>query len=263
MNYRGFEIKKSQHGYVIDFVMPDKLYDEYFARLYCRGSLNDIADGEPHIDWNIIKTEYSSDNIVAPMQVHKTEIIDCIAENSLPHRDEADGVFIDLFSTALASLRFADCTPVVIAGIGEKSFMCALHSGFKGTLLNICSKAVSLAMHRTNCSAENIFAWIGPAIGYECYSRKKEDPVTREAVKIFDKSNYLERGDYYYFDIKNEIKYRLNLCGLLPDRIYTFDACTYCKNEYFYSYRAGEKKKRNFLLCGLKKFDKTCENIIG
>ena len=143
---------------------------------------------------------------------------------------------------------------MVIAGAAERPWMAALHSGFKGTLQNIASAAVRLALakHPGQRPGE-IWAWIGPAIGGECYSRRREDPTTELALENFAPENVSESGEGFNFDIKGQIVRQLIEIGLKYDKIYMYDCCTCCRNDYFYSYRAGDEKKRIFLLAGSAK----------
>ena len=53
-----------------------------------------------------------------------------------------------------------------------------------------------------------------------------------------------------FFDIGGEIRRQLAACGVPDENIFDFGGCTRCENEIFYSYRAGDEEKRNFLLAG-------------
>ncbi|MBQ7594422.1 MAG: polyphenol oxidase family protein [Synergistaceae bacterium] len=85
---------------------------------------------------------------VMPHQVHGKNIIlvndETFTKYSLPERPEADGILLTT-SKAEASLRFADCAPVLIWG---KSFAMLLHSGYKGTVLNISGYGVELVREK-------------------------------------------------------------------------------------------------------------------
>lgn len=254
MCFKGFKTDKGMSGIIIEMEMPSALEGVFFARLYARGAAGDAANGDPEAAWRALAGAYEGRSLVAPRQVHGVKIIEASEEEILPQRTEADGVFIAAEARPLASLRFADCTPVVIAGMAERPWMALLHSGFKGTVQNIAAAAVNLALKRhPRQRPEEIWAWIGPAIGRECYSRMKEDPTTALARKSFAAKNISEGKDVYNFDIKGQINSQLIESGLVYDRIFTYDCCTCCRHDYFYSYRAGDEKRRMFLLAGSAK----------
>ena len=244
----GFLLGRTERGVELEFVMPSALAGKFFARLYARGPLNDEAEGDPARVWNALAPEYGGRPLVAPHQVHGVKIIKASESEALPARSEADGVFIGAACRALASLRFADCTPVVIACAADEPWMAVLHSGFKGTLLNISSEALSRFGRK--CDARRTWAWIGPRIGSCCYSRREEDPVTQVALAKFSPEHAEARDGLVFFDIGGEIRRQLASCGVPEENIFDFGGCTRCESGLFYSYRSGDEEKRNFLLAG-------------
>lgn len=246
--YEGFRLSRTARGVELEFVMPRELEGKFFARLYARGPLNDEALGDPARVWAALSAEYGGRTLAAPHQVHGVNIIEASEREALPSRSEADGIFIGAGCRALASLCFADCTPVVIAGAGGEPWMMILHSGFKGTLLNI--SAAALERFGGGRAGGKIWAWIGPRIGACCYSRRADDPVTREALAKFLPECAEEKDGFVFFDIGGEIRRQLSARGVPEENIFDFGGCTRCENEIFYSYRAGDEEKRNFLLAG-------------
>ncbi|MCF0248216.1 MAG: polyphenol oxidase family protein, partial [Synergistes sp.] len=122
------------------------------------------------------------------------------------------------------------------------------------TLQNFAGAAIDYARKKhPDQKPGNIFAWIGPAIGRECYSRKNDDPTTALALKNFAPQNVSAGDALSFFDLKGEIAYRLSESGVERDKIFVYDCCTHCRNDLFYSYRAGDDKKRIFLLAGSAK----------
>ena len=254
MNFPSFKVTDEDRGVVIDLEMPQQLRRYFFARLYAKGKMNDEAAGDPEKVWRVLAEEYGNVPLVAPLQVHGTNIITADKNNSLPLRPEADGVLLTELSSAFASLRFADCVPVVTAGIAEEPWLYLLHSGFKGTLQNIAAAALSNARQRFGHFDKNrIWAWICPGIGAECYSRRKDDPSAVKASNLFSAESVFEEEEYFRFDLKKEIASQILAFGVPAENIYTFDCCTSCRRDLFYSYRAGDAEKRIFLLAGMPK----------
>ncbi|MCE5201416.1 MAG: polyphenol oxidase family protein [Synergistaceae bacterium] len=251
MEFEGFNSYNKNGQFVIDLVLPDEIRDVFFASLYGRGWINDAAEGDPLKVWDFMSHNFNNVNLVAPHQVHGTDIIPAERRYSIPLRPEADGVFLNGSSDCFASLRFADCVPAVIAGITPEPWMLLLHSGFSGTVKNIISSGISAVIkHFDTNPAGRMWAWIGPCICKKCYSRRKEDPNTARAVESFSVSNTFESSGLVHFDIQNQIRDQLIESNIAKDSIYMYKSCTLCNRDIFYSYRGGDEKNRIFLLAG-------------
>ncbi len=227
--------------------MPDELKNIFFARLYGRCRINDEADGDPLRVWDFMSHKFNNALLTAPHQVHGTTVITADNNHSLPLREDADGVFIGSHSKCCGSLRFADCTPVVIAGTKPSPWMLLLHSGFVGTMKNISGKALAEV---TGNKDGKVWAWIGPGMSFANYSRNKDDNRTKEALSIFAHKNVAERDGLIYFDVQGQIEHQLEEAEVISRNIFRYYACTFENSDVFYSYRSGDVKKRIFLIGG-------------
>ena len=252
MNYPGFRQTDANSQYIIEVVFPAELNKLLFARFYGRGPVCGGKEGEPDQIWEDLSYNYHTMPLVAPRQVHGTAIIPACKEHRLPLRESADGVFISPASDCLASLRFADCTPVVIAGCEPEPWMVLLHSGFVGTMKNIAEAGLAYARGRYGAvCGDKVWAWLGPGICGKCYCRSiGGDEVTKAAMKLFAPENMNVLGDRCFFDIHGQIKKQLHDSGLSRGHIYDYGCCTKCGGEPLYSYRGGDLKDRIFLLAG-------------
>ena len=205
------------------------------ADFFMKGNTLDISDSLPHIK---------------PSQVHGKKILvvdaESLPEISLPSRPEADGVLLTI-PNVQASLRFADCTPVMIWG---RSWVMILHSGYKGTVLNISREGLRIAREIYGDVSDS-FAWIGPCIGRE-YFRKSGDDWTARGIEAFHKENYDIEGGNVYFDLAGEIRCQLLDEGLSEGNI-TLSGIDTLKDERCYSYRRGDIHERMTLLVSMKK----------
>lgn len=252
MEHRGFETYADADGNRVRFSMPPKLCNIFDVELFCRSNVNDAAEGDPAIVWKQMSSRYSNAELVAPHQVHGTDILYAHKENAIPLRPEADGIYFDANSPCMGSLRFADCTPVVIGSWLPKPWLFILHSGFVGTLRNISSASFAfLKKIHTVFDFSAVYAWIGPSICSSCYSRNLNDTKTQEAISSFSMYNIRLEGDSAYINIRGEIRSQLRNLGVSADNIYEYDECTLCGNDKFYSYRAGDKNRRLFLIAGV------------
>lgn len=252
--YEGFRLVKEHCGTAVEFIMPQELAGFFFAKLYVRCPVNDAAEGDPAEVWKKLSPLYGGRPLIAPRQVHGTTVLSACVGLCLPERPEADGLLSEYDTLPLLSLRFADCAPVVLCGAGRAPWLAVIHSGLKGTMKNISNDALCAVFKRhPEQRCENIWAWIGPSIGNNCYSRRKNDSVTASALRTFSQGNYTERSGLFYFDIKGEIFRQLAEAGLPENNIYVYGGCTCCNKDIFYSYRGGDLEKRNFLLAGTVK----------
>jgi len=251
MEFKGFEYINENGQKELRLIMPEELKPYFKVLIYCRGKIMDISEGNPEKIWSAMSSNYNNIQLVAPHQVHGTKVIPSTSSYALPLRPKADGVLITSSSNSMASLRFADCAPVVLASVYPEPWMLLLHSGFVGTMKNIAGKSLAeLSEKGPALKSERIWAWIGPCICKDCYSRKIDDPSTQNALEVFSPENCCEKNEMVYFDIRGEIKRELMRSGMPCDNIYEVDDCTCSSSDFYYSYRAGDERARIFLLGG-------------
>ena len=182
---------------------------------------------------------------VVPSQVHDKNIIHVRDDNFtryiLPERPKADGVLLTT-SKVQASLRFADCAPVLLWGNG---WAMILHSGYKGTVLNISGTGLELID-----DVKNTFAWIGPCIGRKIYCRRINEEWTQKGLDSFHSANYDEKDEVIYFDLAGEIKSQLLDVGLDETHIILSGIDTFTDSRC-YSYRRGDIHERMTLTINL------------
>ena len=187
---------------------------------------------------------------VMPSQVHGKNILAVddsnIADCSLPFRPEADGVILTV-PDVKASLRFADCAPVMI---WDSSWVMILHSGYKGTVLNISAEGLRIAREIYGEISDSC-AWIGPCIGRE-YFRKSKDEWTLRGINSFHRENFSVDGGNVYFDLAGEILSQLLDSGLKRENI-TLSGINTLKDSRCYSYRCGDIHERMTLQARIKK----------
>ncbi len=183
--------------------------------------------------------------LVEPKQVHENRIliVDELTVNkyALPQCPEADGIFLRT-RNAEASLRFADCVPVLLWN--ENSAM-ILHSGYKGTIYQIVPKGV-LLYYDFGEKIRNLHAWIGPCIGRANYARNMyNDKWTSRGLSSFSYKNMDidKANEKIYFDLAGEIKLKLYKIGLEEENI-TLSGIDTFEDPNCYSYRRGDKTER-------------------
>lgn len=247
----GFELIHTPEGYRLRMQMPPGLDRVVCAELICRGLLLDGTRANPSVIEGRARHLLRGDALVAPWQVHGTAVQQSRRIWAQPSRMKADGVHIDpAFSQGtVASLRYGDCTPILIAGDSPHPWALILHSGFRGTLANISASGVArIARHYGGIDFRRTYAWIGPAVGPCCYTRKLSDPTTPDALALFDSRFCVREGDQIRIDLPGIVRAQLADAGIPRENIRSLDMCTCCNKRYFYSYRGGDEEDRMILL---------------
>ena len=125
-------------------------------------------------------------------------------------------------------VRVADCLPVYLF---NNESICLIHCGWRGVMRGIARKA-----------AQDLGTYkyvLGASIGTCCYE------VSERVVDLFCrryKNAIIMRNQKKYLDLKAAVVEDLGSRNLLA----SLDYCTRCYPEYFYSYRRGDKEKRNY-----------------
>jgi hypothetical protein len=163
-------------------------------------------------------------------QVHGTAVVDAGASFATPPR--ADAAFCRRPGSACAILT-ADCLPVLLCN-GAGTIVAAAHCGWRG----LAQGVLTALLTRMAAPADELMAWLGPAIGparYEIGDDVRGELLARIAAPVVAaalRPGYT-RGKWWA-DL-----YRLaraELSGLGVERVYGGSYCTF-DDARFYSYR--------------------------
>ncbi|OPX98962.1 MAG: Laccase domain protein YfiH [Syntrophorhabdus sp. PtaU1.Bin002] len=144
-------------------------------------------------------------------------------------------------------IRTADCLPVILADI-SRPLVSIVHAGWRGTALRIIEKAVD-AMEHLGAAKENMIALFGPSIGPCCYE-VKEDVRIIFREEGFPEHIFRERNGSVFLDLREANVWALNARGVY--RIYDTGLCTCCEKTHFYSFRRGDKGRRQINFVSIK-----------
>lgn len=182
-------------------------------------------------------------------QVHGTEIRYVTeADRRMPPLTsrpvDCDGLITDRPGVPLCVFS-ADCVPVLLSE-PERGIVCAVHSGWKGTVKDMMGAAVR-AVTAMGGKAENIRAAIGPAISRCCF---EVGPEVREAVEALMGA---EAGELcppeegvpgkFMADLKEINRRRLVAMGVRPEHIDVSADCTKCMSDVYWSHRATKGRR--------------------
>jgi len=128
----------------------------------------------------------------------------------------------------------ADCVPVLLYD-NVHSIIAAVHSGWKGTLLDICGKTVDKMEKEYGVNAKDITVYIGPHNKGCCYEIKEDVADQFRKSPIYGKLSVVNNGK---LNLEKCIMNSLIEKGVQESNINTLNICTYCnKEEKLYSYR--------------------------
>jgi len=169
-------------------------------------------------------------------QVHSETIID------VDHDPARIGDGLTTATGKSIGVKVADCLPVFL--FGEKR-VCIIHCGWHSITMGIAKKAAQSLGDYKYC--------LGAAIGSCCYEIKSD---VAEQFRNELPSSIIHRDRRIFLNLKKAVTLQLGRQNMISSLEY----CTKCHPEYFYSFRRGDRHKRNYavikhLLHGIQDVD--------
>ena len=186
-------------------------------------------------------TGISAGRILMLDQVHGDTILHV---KDYPAGGRASEGFADGMITALPGLclviRTADCVPVFLYD-PVKKVIGAVHSGWKGTMLNITGKCIGLMADLYGSDPGNLFAFILPSIGPESYE------VNSDVADYFP-GDTVEINGRLHVDLWGSIEKSCARSGVRPENVFNPEICNRRNTGDFFSHRYGDRGRNlNFI----------------
>jgi YfiH family protein len=189
-----------------------------------------VGDVAQNVDENLRRMASAvgseREELFSAYQVHGRTVT-VVSEDSAS-RPKCD-VLITRSASRTLMLRYADCTPVLLADPIQKA-VGVVHAGWRGSALRAAEAAVSAMRDEFGSNPRDLLAGIGPAIGPCCYTVGEDVRVAfGDRLELFqeDRLNLWEAN-----------RLALLEAGLPADRIEVAGVCTQCNAERFFSHRA-------------------------
>lgn len=157
---------------------------------------------------------------------------------------DIDGLITNEKGVCLVT-SYADCVPLYFVDPVNKAIGLS-HSGWRGTVGNICKNTLKLMEEEFGTKAQNVIACIGPSICVDCYE------VSEDVAEKFQMAYDTEQAEKILVS-KGNGKYLLNLhkanyynminCGIVEENISMSDLCTCCNSGWLHSHRASGGKR--------------------
>ncbi|GAA4885746.1 peptidoglycan editing factor PgeF [Ferrimonas pelagia] len=175
-------------------------------------------------------------------QVHGTDVVSLPTTLPLP---QADASFTDQANQYCAVMT-ADCLPVLLCDRAGTQ-VAAVHAGWRGLHAGV----IEACLARFQAPASQILAWLGPAIGPNCFEVGAEVRAAFVAEDRAAEDAFLPQGDRYLADIYQLARLRLQRAGV--SALYGDHYCTASDPSRFYSYRRQGRTGRQASLIGLRR----------
>ncbi len=184
------------------------------------------------------------ENITAAKQIHSADIRVIVGTEKgcgvtrAEDIFEADGLITNCKNIPL-TVFYADCVPILLAESDAK-VIAAVHSGWRGTVLEIAGKAVQKMCSEFGADPAKIKAAVGPSIGRCCFE------TGSEVAERFAQSLVTSAKDgKFKVDLWEANRQILLAAGVKSENIDVLGLCTVCHSDMLYSYRThGENTGR-------------------
>lgn len=175
---------------------------------------------------------FNSKKIKFIKQIHSSKVF-FIDNNNFATNIEGDGMITTKRNIVLAILT-ADCAPIFIFD-DKGTFICSLHSGWKGCLKNIIKEAVC-NIESKSLNKSKLFAVVGPCLAknnFEVDIKFIDSFINND--QFYD--NYFSKNtsnQKFLFDMRGLINHQLKNCSI--ENISNIDKDTYT-SDLFFSHR--------------------------
>ena len=195
---------------------------------------------------------YDPENLVFSDQTHTDHILEVTEKDRgngycRPNSfHDVDGLMTDRKGVAMMTF-YADCVPLYLVD-PERKAAALVHSGWRGTIAGIGTKAALLMKERYGSDPADIFAAIGPSICQDCYEVSSDvaDRFLGKYGKTGDGSIVKPgREGHAWLDLQEACRQNFLMAGLLPEHISAADICTAENSSALFSHRALKGKRGN------------------
>lgn len=141
---------------------------------------------------------------------------------------DTDGFITDRKNIPIAVFT-ADCLSLFIYD-PDKPAIGLVHCGWRSSKSRIASKAVRLMQEKLNTAPQNLYAGFGSSIRGCCYQ------VSENFKEYFSEGLSKKEGNLY-LDLAEVNTKELLATGVKKENIFPPQACTFCHNDEFFSFR--------------------------
>ncbi|WP_019882141.1 MULTISPECIES: peptidoglycan editing factor PgeF [unclassified Methylophilus] len=196
--------------------------------VYASLNLGDHVKDQPqHVAANRqLLSAYMPSEPVWLNQVHGVRVIDAALSSCL---ESADASFSSRKQVVCVTMT-ADCLPVLLCDQAGTA-VAAIHAGWR----SLCDGVIEATIAAMPVPANQLMAWLGPAIGPEAFEVGGEVRAQFMAQDTQAESAFKAKGDKWLGDLYTIAGQRLQTLGVT--QVYGGGRCTYSEPETFFSFR--------------------------
>ncbi len=183
------------------------------------------------VNRQLIKQCVGLDYLVSAVQVHGDQVLQARDVQQDKEYAAADALITQQRGVGLL-IQQADCQAVLLYDPAQE-VIAAVHSGWKGSVLNIIAATVRAMQKQYGTNPHNLRAVISPSLGPCCaefINWRQELPTSMHRHQVQEN----------YFDFWAISREQLVMEGVQEENIETIGICTAC-NQDFFSYRRAVK----------------------
>ncbi|WP_411710892.1 peptidoglycan editing factor PgeF [Legionella septentrionalis] len=187
-----------------------------------------VGDNSMHVQCNRQALQQRLRLPATPVWLEQTHSTRCVVVEDEATRN-ADAAVTRNKNYPLAIMT-ADCLPVILCN-REGTEIAAVHCGWRGLVGGILENTLG----KMHSRAEDILAWLGPAICCQCFE------VGREVLEVYadrypyTQNTFVQKGEKWLANLAKMAELILNAQGVKA--VYSSNACTFELERHFYSYR--------------------------
>ena len=171
-------------------------------------------------------------------QVHSNRVL--IIKDNRGEWNQSEG---DALATGTGDIvlgvQIADCVPILIADPAGRA-VAAVHSGWRGTLARVLLQTIIEMQKAFGSKPSNLLVAAGPGIRACCFEVGPE--VANLFESAYSKAHHATpaegRPGKYLLDLYKALEIQLDLAGVRVENRHDLGACTRCRTNEFFSYRA-------------------------
>lgn len=226
---------------IIDLVIPSIFPDNIIAGIATGYNTDNIKESyfetqsfnndSIYLSRKKLETFFSKDfeSFYYQKQIHSDIVL---IDNNNSKIQESDSIISNKIGR-LYNTSIADCQSILVYDAINNAIS-AIHSGWKGTKLNIVGKTINKMKVTYGSNPSNLLIYLSPSASVDNYE------VGEEFKDIFPKTTARIEGKYY-FDNRSEILKQLLDSGVLKNNIESYNECTITNNR-FHSHRRDRSK---------------------
>lgn len=166
----------------------------------------------------------------SPYWLRQTHSIQAINTQDWHADIEADSCF-STTTDHICAVMTADCLPILLCDV-DGNHVAAIHAGWRGLLAGVIENTIE----KMTCPANQLLAWLGPAIGPTAFEVGAEIRDAFIAANAVDTTAFTSAdNELWLADLYLLAGHRLQKSGITA--IYGGDFCTFNDHHRFFSYR--------------------------